>query len=86
MVKANVIGMQDDSCDLATRIQRWPGALKVPELAVILGFKLTAIYEMVAAGRIPYIRIGPSIRFDPAITAAWLRARTVSTLLERRAA
>jgi excisionase family DNA binding protein len=37
----------------------------------------SSIYDMVAAGRIPYLRFGSSIRFDPIAVAAWLREHTV---------
>lgn len=64
--------------DLAGRIAALPGALSVPKLATLLGFSRSAIYEMAQSGRIPHIRIGSSIRFDPALTAQWLRERTVA--------
>ena len=51
--------------------------LTVPEVAQLLGFGRTAIYDLVAAGRIPHFRIGASIRFDPFVLAEWLRSRFV---------
>jgi excisionase family DNA binding protein len=63
--------------DLAAIIEQQPGALTVPEVAQLLGFGRTAIYDLVAAGRIPHFRIGASIRFDPFVLAEWLRSRFV---------
>ena len=64
--------------DLATRIQRWPHALTAPELAELLGFGKTTIYDLAKRGGIPHYRMAGSIRFDPATTAAWLRNREVA--------
>ena len=64
--------------DLPSRVAAHPGALSVPKLAMLLGFSRSAVYEMAQTGRIPHIRIGSSIRFDPAVTAQWLRERTVA--------
>ena len=72
-----VIQMPNPPMDLASVIERKPGALTVPEPAQLLGFSRTAVYDMVAAGRIPHFRIGSSIRFDPYTVAQWLRERTV---------
>jgi len=69
--------------DLASRIEHLPGALTATELATLLNMGKTAVYEMAAKGRIPCIRIGATVRFDPSRTAAWLRQREVAT--DRRA-
>lgn len=61
--------------DLASRIEKWPGALTALELATLLNMGKTAVYDMAATGRIPSIKIGATVRFDPATTAAWLRSR-----------
>jgi predicted DNA-binding transcriptional regulator AlpA len=39
----------------------------------------TALYEMAAKGRIPCIRIGATVRFDPSRTAAWIREHEMAT-------
>jgi len=38
----------------------------------------TAVYEMAGTGRIPSLKIGATVRFDPARTAAWLRLHEVA--------
>lgn len=63
--------------DLASVIEARPGLLKVQDLVRLTGFGKTAIYEMVCSGRIPYLRFGSTIRFDPIAIAAWMREHTV---------
>jgi excisionase family DNA binding protein len=70
--------------DLASRIEKLPGALTATELAAFLNLGKSAVYEMAAKGRIPSIKIGAMVRFDPARIAAWLGQREVAT--DRRAA
>ncbi len=72
-----VLRMPNPPSDLAAVIEQRPGLLKVKQMVVLIGFEKTAIYEMVASGRIPYLRIENSIRFDPIAIAAWMRARTI---------
>jgi excisionase family DNA binding protein len=65
--------------DLASRIEKLPGALTASELATLLNMGKTALYEMAAKGRIPCIRIGATVRFDPSRTAAWIREHEMAT-------
>jgi excisionase family DNA binding protein len=67
------------SSDLASRIEKLPGALKASELAELLNLGKTAVYEMAAKGRIPCIRIGATVRFDPSRTATWIREHEMAT-------
>jgi excisionase family DNA binding protein len=66
-----------ETCDLATRIERWPRALTAPELADLLGLGKSAIYDLAKRNGIPYYRLSGSIRFDPVTTAKWLRDREI---------
>ena len=50
-------------------------ALKVKEIAELLGVSDKHIYEMVADGALPALHIGRSIRFDPQDVADWLRKK-----------
>lgn len=50
-------------------------ALTVSELSKYLQLGKTAIYDMMRRRAIPHIRIGYSVRFDPAEIEAWLRKR-----------
>lgn len=48
-------------------------ALKVEQLAELLGISKRGLYAQVERGSLPALRIGTSIRLDPKITAQWLR-------------
>lgn len=72
-----VLKMPDPPRDLAAVVEQRPGLLTVQDLVLLTGFGKTAIYEMVASGRIPYLRFDTSIRFDPIAIAAWMREHTV---------
>lgn len=64
--------------DLASRIERMPGALKVSQLAALLGVGRTYMYEQIEMGRVHYYRLpSGAIRLDPARIAAWLREHEV---------
>lgn len=60
------------------------GALKVGEVAKLLGVTPQQIYKMAASGRIPSFRISGSVRFDPDDVADWLRAKQSLTGIGRR--
>ena len=45
------------------------------ELAGILSLSEKHIYKLAKQGRIPSIRIGGAVRFDPATTASWLESK-----------
>jgi hypothetical protein len=62
--------------DLASRIEARNSAWTVDDLALLLEMSPKTLYKMAKSERIPAIRIDGMIRFDPALTAEWLRART----------
>jgi predicted DNA-binding transcriptional regulator AlpA len=72
-----VIKMPEPPRDLAATVEQRPGLLNVQDLVRLTRFGKTAIYDMVAAGRIPYLRFDSSIRFDPIAIADWMREHTV---------
>jgi excisionase family DNA binding protein len=53
-------------------------ALKVQEVAELLGVSDRHIYELVADGTLPAFRVGKAIRFDPQDLADWLRKKGLS--------
>ncbi len=63
---------------LADRIEAMDHALKVKELASILSWSPTLVYNRARAGRMGpgVIRIGGTVRFDPLLTGRWLRSIT----------
>lgn len=70
--------VHDDSVpfSVAERIERHRGLLAVDELSPLLGMSPKTIYAWVAAGTLPAVRMGSSVKFCPHTTAQWLRARS----------
>lgn len=62
---------------LADQIAATGQALTVEQLAELLQCSKKALYKMVRSGTLPSFRVGTMVRFDPAITAQWLRSRSV---------
>ena len=90
MKSSNEVNIISGDRDLTSRIEKLPGALTAAELAALLNMGKTAVYGMAATGRIPSLRIGAMVRFDPARIAKWLRDHEIgadqSTATMRRAA
>jgi len=63
--------------DLASRIEKHESALSAQELAKFLNCTRSHVLKRAKSGKIPSYRIGGMVRFDPAITADWLRSRRV---------
>ena len=62
---------------IASRLECSASAWTAAKLDVVLGMSRTTIYEMVAAGDIPFFRLGTKIRFDGVEIAAWWRAKSI---------
>lgn len=60
------------------------GALKVAEIAKLLGVTPQHIYKMAARGAIPSFRISGSVRFDPDDVATWLQGKQTPVVAPRR--
>jgi predicted DNA-binding transcriptional regulator AlpA len=50
-------------------------ALRVRDIARILGVSAQQIYKMAAREQIPSFRVANAIRFDPQVFATWLREK-----------
>jgi excisionase family DNA binding protein len=50
-------------------------ALRVRDLAQLLGVSQQQIYKMAASGEIPSFKVANAVRFDPHETAEWLKER-----------
>jgi excisionase family DNA binding protein len=77
---------KDQKLDLAGRIEAKISAWTAESLADLLELSPKTLYKMANSGRIPVIRIGGTLRFDPLLTAEWLRARTAGTFWNQRKA
>lgn len=58
---------------IAARRTAW----KLEELAELLSCSKGKLYKMVRTGRIPHVKMGTMIRFDPEATAAWIDTKTI---------
>jgi excisionase family DNA binding protein len=66
------------STNLIALVEKRSGAWSAPELAELLGCTGKHIYALAKTGRLPHLRIGSMIRFDPVATAEWLRNRFIA--------
>ncbi len=60
---------------LADQVEQYKRGLTVAELADILGFSRGQVYKLISAKRLPALKIGTMIRFDPGIVGDWIRNR-----------
>jgi excisionase family DNA binding protein len=70
---------------VASRIFAHKVLLTADELAQFLHLSRKHIFRMAKAGRIPSVRIGGSVRFDPRKTGEWLRQNYLQQRPARRA-
>jgi hypothetical protein len=61
---------------IADTIERWGRMLTVKELAHLLAESPKTTYARVKRGSQPATLVGSSIRFDPYVTAKWLRSKS----------
>lgn len=66
------------SANIIALIEKRSGAWSAPELAELLGCTGKHIYALAKSGRMPHLRIGSMVRFDPTTTADWLRNRFIA--------
>ncbi len=52
--------------------QTFPELLTIDQLAERLGVSIRHIRRLIAERRVPYLKVGWLVRFDPAEIAAWL--------------
>ena len=69
---------------LAETLRSRTGALKVAEVAEVLGVTPQHIYKMAANGNIPSFRVSGAVRFDPDQVAAWLEEKQGPAMTGRR--
>lgn len=62
---------------LASLVRRRRTAWTAEELAEVLSLSRKHIYKLAKKGRMPSLRIGGAIRFDPHTTATWLESKAI---------
>lgn len=62
------------------QIERKRSAMKVTNLAELLGFSRTTIYEWIDRGELAHFNIDGAIRLDPKEVAGFLRSRWIPAL------
>ena len=66
-----------DCTSLIDLIAKRKTLITADQLGAFLGLSPKMIFGWAKQGRIPFIRMGSAIRFDPPVVAAWLTARSV---------
>jgi excisionase family DNA binding protein len=54
--------------------------LRVPEVAKVLGLGRTKVYELIATGELPVIRLGRAVRVSVAALQKWVEEREKQSL------
>jgi excisionase family DNA binding protein len=67
----------EQSETLASIVRRRRAAWTADELAQLLSLSRKHIYKLAKKGRMPSLRIGGAIRFDPHATASWIEAKAI---------
>ena len=60
---------------LVELVERRSEALRVRDVAPILGISIQQVYKLAARGQIPSVRFASSVRFDPQLFADWMRLK-----------
>jgi excisionase family DNA binding protein len=68
---------ESESESLASLVRRRRTAWTAEELAEVLSLSRKHIYKLAKKGRMPSLRIGGAIRFDPHTTATWLESKAI---------
>lgn len=69
--------LSPESESLASLVRRRRTAWTAEELAEVLSLSRKHIYKLAKKGRMPSLRIGGAIRFDPHTTATWLESKSI---------
>jgi excisionase family DNA binding protein len=69
--------LNPESETLACLVRRRRTAWTAEELAEVLSLSRKHIYKLAKRGRMPSLRIGGAIRFDPHAIAAWIESKAI---------
>ncbi len=59
--------------------------LTIQQAAQMTGVSITTLYKWVSHRKIPYIKMGRLVKFDPLKLEEWIKQQTVMPMPERRA-
>jgi len=65
------------AANMVTEIAEHKTALTASEVAVVLACSYPHVCKMAKRGRIPSLRIGGMVRFDPVALSNWLQGKVV---------
>jgi excisionase family DNA binding protein len=57
--------------------------LNIREVATYTGLSIHTLYAMVSQRRIPFVKLGSSVRFDKAKVDDWIKRNTVMPMLPK---
>jgi excisionase family DNA binding protein len=60
---------------VADQLRNQRGLISVETLAELLNSSPKSLYAWVKQGRLPAVRLGASVKFDPFVIAGWLQER-----------
>lgn len=61
--------------DIATLLGQHRGGMSASKVAEITGISPKTLYQMAKDNRIPSVKVGAKVIFDPAKLAAWWRSK-----------
>jgi len=60
------------------------GLLTIQQAAKHTGLSIHTVYKMVSQRRIPYVKLGGALRFNPEQLDQWIKQNTVMPMPEKR--
>lgn len=58
--------------------------IDISSAAQALGVSVHTLYKMVSQRRIPYVKVGSRVKFDPLKLEDWIKEQTVMPMPERK--
>ncbi len=76
------MNMADSVTSVLGEVSREIALRDVAWVAAFLGLSRSWVYQATAAGRLPCVRIGGRVRFDPTAIKAWVRGDAPGTIVK----
>ena len=71
------IACKTDSRFLYEDLERLRHAITAKDVAEVLAISPITVYKLAKEGKLPSLRIGGAVRFDPRAVAQWLRRNSI---------